>query len=490
MIIKSASFWEGKLTDKANDSFSSGINLLFSGENSAGKSTYLRLLFFGLGYAIPQTKGIDFSQVESEIVLQGRAGEFVVKRSQDVLEVTKKDTPTISFALPYEHTAFLSYVLDYYNTPVLENLLGIVYLDQEKGWTLLNRGTVIGRIHFSIEQLIAGLNGVSIDELLHQKEKLDNDIKKYTALLNIKSLQDEVLSSKGQVKLSNEEENLNNQSADLLLQIKEVESKIGSIKSVISKQKSLFDFVDSMGLVVVDGEKRIQVNRSNIFLAKDNSDYLKVRLNILSVQLDDLQRKRKAVIEDLNEMRERTNQQENQLVPDDSDSLPQKIDAQISKVAVDQVAVQKLLENAQSERAKIKKEITEKIKSKDTYISKIYSIIGDMAPDLKIKDKLGPTKDFIFTDDLKSLSGAILQKMVFAFKAAFLKVVQEDIGEPLFFVLDSPRGRELDEKNTEVIFECLKKVLPNTQVFIASIYQNYPFDKIITFEGKAIEQRS
>lgn len=39
-----------------------------------------------------------------------------------------------------------------------------MYVDQDKGWTLLNRGTVIGKIKFSIEELLAGLNGIDIDD--------------------------------------------------------------------------------------------------------------------------------------------------------------------------------------------------------------------------------------------------------------------------------------------------------------------------------------
>ena len=40
------------------------------------------------------------------------------------------------------------------NDDILLNLLGTFYIDQEKGWTLLNRGTVIGSVHFNIEELM------------------------------------------------------------------------------------------------------------------------------------------------------------------------------------------------------------------------------------------------------------------------------------------------------------------------------------------------
>ena len=36
--------------------FESGFNLIFSEKNSTGKTTLMRCLLYGLGYAIPSTK--------------------------------------------------------------------------------------------------------------------------------------------------------------------------------------------------------------------------------------------------------------------------------------------------------------------------------------------------------------------------------------------------------------------------------------------------
>lgn len=43
------------------------------------------------------------------------------------------------------------------------------------------------------------------------------------------------------------------------------------------------------------------------------------------------------------------------------------------------------------------------------------------------------------------MSGVVWQKMVFVFKVAFLKVIEENMNTKLFMVLDSPKGKELDE---------------------------------------------
>ena len=58
MIIKQLMLKEGLVY--SCDSFSNKRNLVFSKTNTKGKTTYLRLLFYSLGYPIPNMKGIYF----------------------------------------------------------------------------------------------------------------------------------------------------------------------------------------------------------------------------------------------------------------------------------------------------------------------------------------------------------------------------------------------------------------------------------------------
>ena len=67
-----------------------------------------------------------------------------------------------------------------------------MYIDQDKGWSLLNRGTVIGKIKFSIEELLSGLNNIDISDLLDKRKNLKFNKDKYTALLNIQELSEQV----------------------------------------------------------------------------------------------------------------------------------------------------------------------------------------------------------------------------------------------------------------------------------------------------------
>ena len=155
MIIKELKLYEGY--EKNLDTFSQKRNLIYSEENTKGKSTYLRLLFYALGYPIPSTKGINFSNIDTEIILVEKGQRYTVKRDKNLLTLLYDDSK-VNFTLPSEHVSFLSHIFKYDNVKVLNNLLGFIYVDQDKGWTLLNRGVVIGKIRFSIEELLAGLN--------------------------------------------------------------------------------------------------------------------------------------------------------------------------------------------------------------------------------------------------------------------------------------------------------------------------------------------
>ena len=71
---------------------------------------------------------------------------------------------------------------------------------------------------------------------------------------------------------------------------------------------------------------------------------------------------------------------------------------------------------------------------------------------------------------MKSLSGAVLHKIVFSFKMAYIIELQNYLGYKLPIVLDSPSGRELDQKNIEETLHILKKDFSENQIIIASIH--------------------
>lgn len=68
---------------------------------------------------------------------------------------------------------------------ILNNLLAIFYIDQEKGWTLLNRGIIIGKNRFNIEDFISVLSDKDVSSINNEIKKIEDEIRKYRSLKSI-----------------------------------------------------------------------------------------------------------------------------------------------------------------------------------------------------------------------------------------------------------------------------------------------------------------
>ncbi len=482
MIIKQLVLKEGMVNNI--DRFSEKINLIYSLTNTKGKSTYLRLMFYALGYPIPNMKGINYNNIVTEIIFLEKEKIYIVCREGDLLRLNVDDI-TIYFTLPSDHLAFLSYIFGYQNIKVLKNLLGFMYVDQEKGWSLLNRGTVIGRIKFSIEELLSGLNDVDIDSLLEEKNKLQLDKDKYMAMLNIHELSEQVYERNGEVFISDVEKEFVEKIAYSNIKIENLKQSLKEVNSVISKEEQFYNYIENMCLLVQKDDIVIPVNQDTLVNSTANYEYLKARRSILVTDIEKLKRERTAYEVKLRDY-ENKNLQINFYDDESKDAL---IDKQLATLNIDQTIVEQLLEKTKEELKQVNILIKNRIKNNNPYISKIYEYVFKYAKLLGVDDKMVLKDDYIFTSDLKSMSGAILQKMVLSFKVAFLKVIEENMDTKLFMVLDSPKGKELDNENTILIERLIGEELQHNQVFIASIY-DFNCNNKIEIKQHAIENRT
>ena len=225
--------------------------LIHSSENSVGKSTLLRLLFYSMGYNIPQTKGLKFKNIKTKLELSTPNGLTKIVRMNDIIRLHYEDNTSLEYYLPNDEDLVLAELWNCKNTNVVKSIIGSIYMDQEKGWTLLNRGTVIGNIKFKIEDLLEGL---SQRDLSSQKIKLDNinaEIKKYSQILSIVEYknhlaqlnEDSIFNSDYVIQLEN---NLR------LKKIKnsELDSKIYDLESSLKENNQFMKYIEKMKLIV------------------------------------------------------------------------------------------------------------------------------------------------------------------------------------------------------------------------------------------------
>ena len=67
--------------------FSETANMIYSQKNTAGKTTFLRTIFYALGYPVPSTKGIKFEGMEFWLTVASRDKEYKLYRHNSYLSI-------------------------------------------------------------------------------------------------------------------------------------------------------------------------------------------------------------------------------------------------------------------------------------------------------------------------------------------------------------------------------------------------------------------
>lgn len=436
--------------------FKKGNTLIYSKKNSVGKTTLIRLLLYSLGYKIPSTKGINFKNLKLSIELQEKNKKIKIDRENNQIRTDLLSDTVLNTNSKSDITILHSILYNASIPELLDNILGLFYFDQEKGWTLLNRGVVIGSIRFNIEELIEGLDKPNLLELETNLNKLTKEKQIYIQLNKLIDLQKEyagndALSDKSTLELQSEYRSLN-------MELKRINQEIEGYVKIQKNNVGLIKLIEESGIrIKVDG-KVIPVTRKNILNFNANQ-YL------VNAQLARKRNFKKEYEKAIYDIKDKLN---NKLQLVNIEDQLTKFSNFLSENAFSTENIELLISKYTSQIEKLNKE-----KRTELYHSKLteslYNRIKKYSKLLKIDKSIDEREDFIFTRNLKRYSGAKLHLLVFAFRMAFLKEVQKIINMTLPIILDSPRTGELDEANFTLMFKFLKKEFPNNQLIVASV---------------------
>lgn len=426
MIIQSLTITEGKKTKTYK--FSPHANLVHSDDNTVGKTTLLRLMLYALGYQIPNTKNMKFEKCITQVVLTSNGKTFHIKRENEYLLVDD-ETSTEYYILPTELNQFHAVVFGTDNNDVLNNLLGTFYMDQEKGWTLLNRGKVIGSISFSIEKLILGLSERDYQKLQSELQLLEREVKKYQQMRDIAQYQREIYEEKGDIVHDTYDETLQRDLSVYMFDVEALRKELKQITDTIADNTSIRKFIEKMSLWVKapDGTK-IPVNEDTIIGLDDNNDFLISRKHLLTSQIAKLEQK----IENLRSMIYYQSQQPT------TETLIESFDKNLSQIAIDAKAVTSILNELIERQTEVRRQLTELAKNNNDILEQMYSDILSYGVELGLTQYMSSGIGFVFTRNLKELTGATLMKMVFAFKMSYIRAVDRVLNIKLPLILDSP----------------------------------------------------
>ena len=446
--------------------------------NSVGKSTLLRLLFYAMGYPIPSTKKIRFSKLQTKLVLETEKEIILSRRDNNIL--LEIEGVTENLELPRDLYYILGKVFETNNINVLESLLGCIYLDQDKGWTLLNRGTVIGGIKFKVETLIEGISEKDIANLKIEVEKITSELKR------LKELQKIVLFQSENFNLMDQSNFQSNKSSDIEKDILIVRSnknellkKLSTLKELAIKNEGYLSYIESLGLSVrCSTGEIVELSRDNILGFDDIQKIIDLRIFHLNQEIDKLSKREIELKQEI--------ENSQYLVRVEN---PIKLFEQRLQLIV---APREIIEDEIRRLKKRKKELENyiKISLRDDTNQNLFDNILKFATKLGVEEYLNIDKNFVFTSDLKSLSGTVLHKLVFCYKMAYITEIQKYLGITLPIVLDSPSGREVDQKNIEDMFNILNTDFRYNQIIIASRfkYSEFDADKLIDIQESLLEQ--
>lgn len=464
MIFKSIYIKQGLFERKID--FSNDVNLIYSEKNSRGKTTLLRFMLYALGYNVPSTKKIKFSQCEVEMIIESeKNGEIKLCRN-DVNSINTEASGCIStFVLPEQQKDLQKLFFDTSNHNIINNLLGTFYVDQEKGWTLLNRGVVIGRIHFNIEELIRGLAGIDCLHLIEKEAKLTRELSKYKQVFSVSKYREMLQNEEGEIATLTYDEVVNTELDQLLIKQREIKAELRRIDSTLLDNKRFKKFVTDMKLLVSthDGEF-IHVTEDNIVGLNDAIDLLIRKRKEVSIKLNDMNGK----IEKLQKERDKEYEQ---LEFVKTASQLELFDKNISRMQLNQVTIKQEISRLQKIVTSLREEISKITKENNSVTVDIADTMVKYATELGLGDKDSIPQNYLFTSNLKELSGALLHKTAFAFRLSYIVAIEKHLNIKLPIILDSPSGKEVDKENIKLMMDILERDFSEHQIIIASIFE-------------------
>ena len=170
------------------------------------------------------------------------------------------------------------------------------------------------------------------------------------------------------------------------------------------------------------------------------------------------------------------------------ETLAETFDKNIINVPIDSVRVKNVIDMLEEKRSALRLLLAEKTNSVNPVTQSMLNTVKTYMQELGDTDAGSISWNYLFTSNLKELSGAVLHKTVFSFRLAYIKEIEKKQGISLPILLDSPKGKEIDDDNVQKMIHILARDFSKNQIIIASIFHYVDDEHVIHMNGQLLDQ--
>lgn len=453
--------------------------LITSDENTTGKTTFIRLILYSMGFNITSTKKINFNKLTTRIFFEKDNEKYQFIRQANKIYLYKSNNLIDKYILPEDEQTILSYYSNISSPMLLDNFLGTWYFDQEEGWNWLSKGKVIGGNRFNLGEFIEGLMDVNNAELRVKIANNRRELRGYNLLKRNLEYRQQIETNFDSNEWNNADK-LNAQLRTLELRISSLSKKVKDLENAQKSDEQFISLISEMKLRIKtkNGDEEL-VTADNICGFSSHRAFFDARLSILKRQLNKLL-KEKANIQDKLKKFTKLFNMESQL---------DRFNETISELKIDKSTIDSIVNKIRKENRELEKKL-EKSLDRNDYADKIRKKIIEFTNELGVSDYLDVEGNFVDLNEMKQYSGANLHLLAFATHLAYLYVLQEFEKEKYPIIIDSPFGREVTQENVQLMYNLLEKHFNENQIISASINDISSFttiNKKIVFENSMKE---
>ena len=340
---------------------------------------------------------------------------------------------------------------------------------------MLNRGVAIGSIHFNIEELIRGLSGRDCASLIQKEAKLSRELGKYKQMFSVAQYQETIETEEGALAVEHYEEKIDSELEQLRIRQNALKKELRRLDKAIKNNRQFSKFIAEMKLLIKSPDgTTIPVTAENIVGFDDSIEYLITKHKLISAELA-------SVYNSITAREAQRQSDDEQLSFWESETMTQAFDRRIASLQINAVAIEKEIKRLEKELKDVRQAISNSTKTNNDVVKNLYQNVLKYAVELGIGSDTTIAASYLFTSNLKELSGALLHKTVFAFRLAYIIEIECAIGVKLPIILDSPSGKEVDLDNITLMMDILKRDFSDHQIIIASIFK-YDFDPLNVIE--------